>query len=237
MIGILFQNEKALREYVCKKLVEGNYEIIGTEATVYGGKRIDVMARNVENKTVAIEVKRFNRIGIADDIRKLERLGFLPEIDLFYVAVPKMNLQGDMLGFAKKLGVGVIGITEEGLEWLVDSDEKSPVALYKSTDLPNIVIPGREFQFQIFVKNNGGKMARNIEIMYMPAWPFRVPKGEKNHKFIKELMPGKQKQISFKIKVKNDAEEGRHPLFSRMTLPGTQAVDSLYHLEVRKEVK
>jgi len=232
---ILFKNEKALRDHVCKRLVENNYEIVGTDAVVRGRKRIDILARNVKNKTVAIEVKRFDRTGIADDIRKLERLGFVPEIDLYYVAVPKINLQEDILSFAKKLRIGVVGVTEEGLEWLVGSHERSPAALYKSVDLPNIVRPGQNFQFRVFVKNNGEKMALNIDVMYMSAWPFRVPKGEKNHKSIKELMPEKEKQISFEIRTEDDAEEGRHPLFTRMTMLGMEARDSLYHIEIRKQ--
>lgn len=233
-INLPFQDEKALREHVCKKLIERGYEIIGTDAAVYGRKRVDILARK-ENKATVIEVKRFGRRGIADDIRKLERLAFVPEIDFFYVAVPKIILQDDILGFAKQLGVGVIGVTEQGLEWLVDSEEKHPSKLRRSSSLPNIVRPGEIFEFRMSVKADGAKMARNIEIMYMPAWPFRMPKGERNHKVIKELMPGKEKEVSFKIRVENDAEEGSHPLFSRMTRPGTAAVDSLYHIKVKKE--
>lgn len=232
-INTLFKDEKALRKYVCEKLIEEGYELIGTDAAVYKRKTVDILARK-ENKTTAIEVKRSGRRGIADDIGKLERLAFVPEIDFFYVAVPKMNLQDDILAFANRLEVGVIGVTELGIEWLVESKEKDPSPLRRSVSLPSTVEPGGTFEFRISIMAAEAKMVRNTEIMYMSAWPFRVPKNERNHRVIKELMPGKEESVSFKIRVENDAEEGYRPLFSRITRPGMKADNSLYRIKVSK---
>lgn len=230
---MLFDDEKAITKHFCEKLIEKGFEIIGTDAIVYKGKRVDVLAKT-EGSTYAFEIKRFGRRGILDDIRKLQLLGFLPEIDFFYVAAPKINLQEDILAFAKKLGVGIVGITEEKLDWLIRSERRQGSSIYTSRSHPNLVKPGDIFEFHISVKAVGEKMLRNIEVMFLPAWPFRVAKGEKNHKVIRELMPGEEKPVSFKIRIENKSEEGIHPLFSRITARSLKPYESLDNIQIKR---
>lgn len=233
----LFRNEDSLRDYVLEKLKLEGYKIIGTEVVIYGRKRVDILAKNAKNKTVAFEVKRSGRKQIADDITKLDRLGFVPEIDLFYVAVPKMNLQNDLVSFAKRLRVGVVGITDSGLDWLVQSEERQRSELRLSSSLPNLVRPGQTFEFRVVVKAVGEKTVQNIQVMYMPASPFRVPKGERNRRNIKELMCGNEKRVSFKIRVEEDAEEGKYPFYIYITRSGAKPRDQLHQVIVKSEAQ
>ena len=133
------------------------------------------------------------------------------------------------------MGIGVFGVTEQEIEPLVKSQEINPASLDSSMSTPNIVIPGQVFEIRISVQNNGGKMARNIEITYMPASPFRVPKGEKNRKLIKELMPSRGETVTFKVRVEDNAEPGRHFLYIRRTAEGLEASDSLFHIKVKEK--
>lgn len=233
----VFPDEKALRDYVVEKLKKEGYKIIGTEVAVYGRKRVDILTKNRKNRTVAFEVKRSGRTQIADDITKLNRLAFIPEIDLFYVAVPKMNLQDDLLQFARKLRVGVVGITELGLEWLIDSEARQSSKLHLSSSFPNLIKPEQMFEFKIDVKAVGEKMVRDIQVMYMPASPFRVPKGEINRKNIKELMCGQEALVSFRVRVEDNAEEGKHPLYIYITRSGAKPRDQLHYVIIKKEIQ
>ena len=232
----MFKDENAFREFILGLLQSAGYVLMGRDATVHSRKKIDLLMKRNDGKITAIEIKLRDRRGIVDDITKLSRLQFLPGVDLFYVAAPKINLQEDILGFAKKMGIGVLAIKDQAIEQLVKSEEVSPAFLQGSSSVPNIVIPGQVFEVRISVENRGGKMARNIEIMYMPAYPFRVPKGERNHKIIKELMPGKKETVTFKVRVKDDAETGKHHLYTRRTAEGLEAHDSLHNIEVREKL-
>lgn len=229
----MFKDESAFRNFILQKLQDEGYKLIGSDIAIHSRKRVDLLLKK-EGKITAIEVKLRDRMGIVSDITKLSRLRFLPDVDFFFVAAPKINLQEDILGFSKKMGIGVFGVTEQAIELLIKSEEISPASLfYSSASVPNIVGPGENFEIRISIKNQGGKMARNVEIMYMPAPPFRVPKGEKNHKFIKGLMPTKEETITFKIRVEDDAETGNYVLYSRRTAEGLSPSDSLYNIEVK----
>ena len=207
---------------------------MGSDVALHAGKKVDLLVKK-DDKITAIEIKLRDRRGIVGDITKLSRLQFLPNVDFFYVAAPEINLQEDILGFAKKMGIGVFGVKEQTVEQLIESREVGAASLQGSSSIPNIVAPGQVFEVRISVMNRGGKMGRNIEIMYMPAPPFRVPTGEKNHKRIKELMPGKEETVTFKIRVEKNAESGKYVLYTRRTAEGLEASDSLYHIKVEEK--
>lgn len=231
----LFKDESAFRDFISEKLQEKGYELMGSDVVVHGRKRVDLLMKKGQ-KIVAIEVKLRDRKGIVEDITKLSRLRFLPDINLFFVAAPKINLQEDILGFAKRMRIGVFAVTEQAIEPIVQSEEAYPPHLSSSTSIPKSVILGEVFEIRISVMNGGEKMARNIKIMYMPAYPFRVPKSEKNHKLIKKLMSGKQETVTFKIRVEDDTEAGTYPLYIRRTAEGLMPSDSLHHIEVEKKL-
>ena len=77
------------------------YELIGYDVTIHGRKKVDLLMKK-DDKITAIEIKLRDRRGIVDDITKPSRLQFLPDVNFFFVAAPKINLQEDVLGFAKK---------------------------------------------------------------------------------------------------------------------------------------
>lgn len=198
-------------------------------------KRIDLLVEK-DDKITAIEVKLRDRRGIADDIVKLANLRFLPDIDLFFIAAPKVNLQEDILGFAKRMDIGVFGVTEQGVEQLVKSREAVPASVMGSSSIPSAVVSGEVFEIAISIQNTGEKSARNIKLMYMSAYPFRVPRGERNHKSIKELMPGKEEKVIFKIRVEDKAKPGEYGLYVRRTAERGRSKDDLYNIKVQKKI-
>lgn len=230
----MFRNENAFREFISKKLQDEGYELMGSDVKIHSRKIVDLLMKK-DDKITAIEIKLRDRRGIVEDITKLSRLRFLPDVHFFFVAAPKINLQDDILGFAKRMRIGVFAVTEQRIEPLVKSEEVLPASLLGSAGTPTNVNPGEVFEIKMSVANMGGKMARNIEIMYMPASPFRVPRGQKNHKFLKELMPNKKKSVTFKIRVEDGTKPGTYPLYARRTAEGLRPSDYLFDIEVEKE--
>ena len=72
---------------------------------------------------------KFEKRGIVDDINKCYGLHRLPEFDEIYVAAPKIFLSSDLIAFAKNLRIGVLGVKEDSIEWLLESHTLGPPRL------------------------------------------------------------------------------------------------------------
>lgn len=224
-----FPNEAALTDFVANKLEQERYQV-SREVTIYPRRRVDILAKKPE-KNIVVQVKLHER-GISDDISKSEELLIMPEIDLVYIAAPKLHLSDHLMGFAKRLGVGVIGVTDQGIEWLIEGEKSSSARLSLGASHKTAVYVGETFEIKLSANNNGGKIARNISFMYLPAYPFRLPKGEKNRRSVKQLEPGKNVEVSFKIKVQSDAPSKKYPLYTRVTAEQQEPREDVFWIEV-----
>jgi hypothetical protein len=234
VVSTLFKDENDFRNFISGKLKEKGYESIGQDYRI-NRKKVDLLMR--KNKIVAIEVKYLDPRAIADDIAKLSSLRYTPDVDLFFVAAPKVTLQEDILGYAKKMGIGVFGVTDKDIEILINAEEVSPASLFTSAvTIPNIVAPGEIFEWTITIENKGGKMARNIKATYISASPFRVPRNDRNRKLIKKLMPGAKQTVSFKVKIENGAKTENYSIYGRMTAEGLRPIEHLYNIHVQEKL-
>jgi len=225
-----FANETALTDFVAKKLEQEHYQV-SREATIYPRRRVDILAKKPD-KNIVVQVKLHEK-GISDDISKSEVLLTLPEVDLVYIAAPKLHLSDPLLGFARRLRVGVIGITDEGIEWLVEGEKLGLARLSIGASFKPTACLGETFEIKLSAHNSGGKIARDISFMYLPAYPFRLPRGEKNRKSVKQLEPGKNVEVPFKIKVQSDAPPKKYSLYTRITGERLETHEDVYLIEVQ----
>ena len=154
----MFRNEKEFRDYIEKFLKAEGYEV-KKEVNVPEGYRIDLLARK-DDLSIGIEVK-YERQGIHDDIMKCHNLHKLPEFDEMYVAAPKILVSEDHVAHARSLRVGMLGVVEESVDYLVKSDRLNPAQLGGGGGLPNQeIVAGGDFRVHRNVRNVGDKLAR-----------------------------------------------------------------------------
>jgi len=226
------KSHSELMGLIKRKLEEQGYTA-KLEATAYKGVRVDLLARK-DGETLAIEVKT-SRMSVFDALGKSEKLRIQPDIDFVYIAAPKGIIEEDILNFAKypRIGVGVIGVTEQDIEWLVKASKKDPANLSGGYSYRSSVTPGEIFPLRIDVENRGGKIARNIEVSYIPVDPFTVPPGEVSQKKIDELLPEERRSPEFRVKVKEEAEPGRYFLFTKRSAQGLKPDAYVIEVEVK----
>ena len=225
-----FPNEAALADFVANKLEQEHYQV-SREVTMYPRRRVDILAKKPE-KNIVVQVKLHER-GISDDISKSEAFLVLPEVDLVYIAAPKLHLSDHLMGFANRLGVGVIGVTEQGIEWLIEGEKWGQARLSIGASYKGEVHVGEIFEIKLSAHNSGGKIARSVSFMYVPAYPFRLPKGENNRRFVKQLEPAEKVEVAFKIKVQSDAVPKEYPLYTRITAERLGPHEDVFRIKVQ----
>jgi len=207
----MFDNERNFRNHVARLLESEGHEV-EEEFRVPEGYRVDLVARK-DRITKGIEVK-FEARGISDDLSKGKSLHRLPEFDEIYVAAPRMLISSSHIGFAERLRIGLLGVTETELKWLVKSQHLKPSTLMGGWSLPNQEIrPGLIIEARMDVTNHGEKVIRHLEMFFEPAGPFvNVERGKGRFKRAK-LEPDEKWEEVFKIRIKKTARPGKYPLY------------------------
>lgn len=227
----MFRNEMEFRDYIGKLLEAEGHKVV-KEVRVPEGYRIDLQAHK-NNVSMGIEVK-YEKRGISDAINKCYRLHRLPEFDQIYVAAPKMLISSDHIAYAKPLRVGLLGVREESVEWLIKSDNLKPPLLSGGSSLPNqIITPGKAFEVSKNIENRGEKVARYLEMYFMPGGPFAT--AEKARHKRSKLAPGESWQVVFKIRVKKSTRPGKYPLYITCTAENLKRSDTVWEIEIQPE--
>lgn len=210
----MVSNEIQLRNHIVNLLKKDGHET-KTEVRLPEGFRVDILAEK-EGVIRAIEVKKESR-GIADDIVKCQKLLRLPEVSETYVAAPELIISPDHVTFASQIGVGVIIVTGSELKWEVKSRRAQEAILSGSWTHPSVVKIGATFQVEVSVRNQGEKIARDLEGRCLPAGPFVPASGSKRRYNLSSLNPKNTWRIEFLIRVKPQTKAGTYPLFTTVT--------------------
>lgn len=227
----MFRSEIEFRDHIGNLLEEDGHVVI-KEFKVPENYRIDLLARK-NNMSKGIEVK-FEKRGISDDINKCYGLHRLPEFDQIYVAAPKILISSDHIAYAQRLRIGLIGVSEESIEWLIKSDILKPPLLSGGSGLPNqIITPGKTFEVSKNVENRGEKVARHLEMYFMPGGPFAT--AEKARYKRAKLAPGESWEVVFKIRVRKSARPGKYPLYLVCIAENVERSDTVWEIEVQPE--
>ncbi len=225
----MFRNEKEFRNHIGKLLEEEGHKIV-KEFRVPERYRIDLLAYK-NDVSMGIEVK-FEKRGISDAINKCYILHKLPEFDQIYVAAPKILISSDHIAIAQNLRIGLLGIKEDSIEWLIKSDSLKPPILLGGGSWPNqFFIPGNIFEVSKNVVNRGEKVARNLELYFMLGDPFAS--AEKARYKRKKLSPGESWKVTFKIRVKKSARTGKYPLCLTCIAENVERSDTIWEIEIR----
>jgi len=230
----LGEREKDLHDElmdIIKRYYEEKGYGVKLEINIYKGIRIDLLVEK-DDKTLAIEVKKYRK-EIFEVLTASESFKIIPEIDLLYIAAPGSILEQDVLNFAKLRGVGILGVTENKVEELVDALVTNKANLSEGSSYPTSTVPGQIFSLRFHIENIGGKIARNIESSYIPVDPFIVPPGEVSKKKVDELFPQNRTSSEFRIKVKENTEAGWYPLFTKRSSQDIELNTSIIQIEVR----
>ncbi len=225
----MFKNESEFRNFVASLLEKEGFSI-QKEVRVPEGYRVDLVATKNDLRS-GIEVKLDHR-GIADDISKGSILHKFPEFDHIYVAAPKMLISSELVSYAKQVRIGILGVKEDSVEWLQESQELRPAQLSGGGGYPNQVEPGSIFRVSSNVHNQGEKVARHLEMFFIPGGPFATAPKEKSRHKLDKLAPNEEWDVEFKVKVRKSAKHGTYPLFISCTADGMKAVDRVFNLNV-----
>lgn len=210
----MVSNEIQLRNHIVNLLTKNGHEI-KTEVRLPEGFRVDILAEK-DGVIRAIEVKKESR-GIADDIVKCQKLLRSPEVSETYIAAPELLISSDHVAFASQIGVGVIVVTGSELKWEVKSRRAREATLSGSWTHPSVVKIGEAFQVEVSVRNQGEKIARNLEGRCLPAGPFVFASGSRRRYILSSLNPKNTWSIEFLIRVKPQTTVGTYPLFTTVT--------------------
>jgi tetratricopeptide (TPR) repeat protein len=216
---------------IIKRYYEEKGYSVKLETNIYKGICIDLLVEK-DDKTLAIEVKKYRK-EIFEALNVSERFRMIPEIDLLYIAAPNSILEEDILKFAQLLGVGILRVTEKEVEELREASVTNKANLTDGSSYPTSVVPGQIFSLRHQIENIGGKIARNIEISYIPVDPFIVPPEEVSKMKIDELFPQNKTSSELRIKVKEDTEAGWYPLFTKRSAQNIELNTSIIQIEVR----
>lgn len=227
---VLLFNEAELRSHVLKLLRQADYEV-QTEVQLPERFRVDIFAKK-EDITLAIEVKKESR-GIPDDIIKCQKLLRLPEVTEAYVAAPELVISPDHVAFATSIGVGVISVTATELKWVVKSWRLQEARLAGSRGHPASVVAGEVFEVKVAARNDGQKIARDLEARCLPAGPFVFAPGSKRKYNRSSLYPDNSWAVQFHIKVRPAATLGTYPLFTIVTAQNAAPSQSSLSINVR----
>lgn len=131
----MFRNEQDLKDFVASMLEKEGFKILSKEFRVPEGYRVDLWVEK-NNRKYGIEVK-LDRRGISDDISKGSILHKLPEFDYIYIAAPNILISKELIDYAKRLRIGIIGVKENSIEWLQESHMLAPANLMGGYSLPD----------------------------------------------------------------------------------------------------
>jgi hypothetical protein len=223
-------NEAELRGHVLKLLRQADYEV-ETEVQLPERFRVDIFAKK-EDITLAIEVKKESR-GIPDDIVKCQKLLHLPEVTEAYVAAPELIISPDHVAFATSIGVGVIGVTATELKWVIKSWRLQEARLAGSRGHPASVVAGEVFEVKVAARNDGQKIARDLEARCLPAGPFVFAPSSKRKYNSSSLYPDNSWTVQFHIKVRPATTPGTYPLFTIVTAQNAAPSQSSLSINVR----
>jgi hypothetical protein len=229
----MFRNELEFRDFVATLLEKEGFSV-QKEFGVPEGYRVDLLAIK-DGVRSGIEVKVDAR-RISDDISKGTVLHRLPEFDHIYVAAPRILISSDLIGYAKRVRIGLIGVREDSIEWLQGSEKLKPAELLGGAGLPNqLISPGSIFKVSKNVENHGEKVARHLEVFFMRGGPFATAPKEKSRYRLPKLSPGESWKLEFRIKVKKSAKPGTYPLYLCCAADGVKASDNVFDIKIGKE--
>ena len=240
----MFNNEADFRNFIKSKLEKQGFKV-RSEFYLYKTTRVDLLAEReeeVEEKLLgftisrkkikaikAIEVK-FDRAKIMDALSYAVRLKILPHVTESYLAIPKILLNQDHLAFAKRSGVGIIGATEKGIEWILKAEIVRPLDLRLSFGHPTQVSSGEIFEIRVSIVPEN-KIAPNVYVRYIPTGPFKRPKGEKHSQHVGDLSPDERSEIKVKVEVKSQSRTGKYPLFLKVMSDGFEH-ESILNIQI-----
>jgi len=229
----MVKNELEFRDLVASLLEKEGFTV-QKEFRLLEGYRVDLLAIKDDVRS-GIEVKLDQR-GISDDISKGSILHKMPEFDYIYVAAPKMLISSELLSYAKRLRIGVIGVKEDSIEWLEESEKLKPAQLLGGGSLPNQVKhPDSIFEVSKHVRNHGEKIVRHLEMFFIPSGPFVTAPKEKSRFKLAKLSPGESWEVKFKIKIKRSAKVGTYPLFLSCTADNLETSDNVWDIQITNE--
>lgn len=226
----MVRNELEFRDLVATLLQREGF-VVKKEFGLPEGYRVDLLAIKEDIRS-GIEVKLKQR-GISDDISKASMLHKMPEFDHFYVAAPKILVSSDLVSYAKLLRIGILGVEQDSLEWLQESEKLKPAQLLGSGSIPNKVsLSCPVFEVTKGVKNHGGKMARDLEMFFMPSGPFVTAPKEKSRFKLARLGPEESWDVKFTVKIKKSAKPGSYPLYVSCTAKDMKPLESVWQIPV-----
>jgi hypothetical protein len=209
----LQQNELELRNFLITKLHENGYAT-EQDAEVYDQTRVDVLAEKSDER-LAIEVA-FSDSDLLNAVAHVSQMRRFPKVDTAYVAMPKEHLTDDVRFLAQQTGVGIIGVSKSGIEFITKST-RFGANLGINASLPQVVMRGSQFDLSLVLTNHGAKILTDVEAEYLPAYPFERPKEAKDSIKISDLRLGESKTILFKPLTVSDALEGTYPLVVKVS--------------------
>ena len=227
----MFKSEKEFRDHTAELLEADGHKVI-KEYRVPEGFRVDILAHK-NNVSRGFEVK-FEKRGIVDDINKCYGLHRLPEFDEIYVAAPKIFLSSDLIAFAENLRIGVLGVKEDSIEWLLESHTLGPPRLSGGSSLPKQTItPGSTFEVSRRVGNGGEKVVRHLEMYFIPGGPFATAKTSRYKRA--KLAPGETWEEVFIIRFKKSVRPGKYPLYLTCIGENVERIGNIWEIEIQSE--
>lgn len=242
----MWENEAEFRNFIKRKLEEAGH-VVKSEVRIYRRFRVDLIAEKEELITMspidmktkvvkAIKAKLYDKGKIYDAISRCTNLSYYSsQIDQFYVAFPEIFFQKAVREYLQNTPVGAIIAKQDSIQIIPPAWNRSPPSLSGGGSYPNSVSPGEEFEIKVDANNHGGKFAFNVVFEWMPAGPFRRPRGEKNRKIIGRLEPGQQVSMPFKIRVRSNTLPGKYLILTKISADGLDARTLSYEVEVKEK--
>lgn len=229
----MIKNESEFRDLVASILESEGFSV-QKEFRVPEGYRVDILAIK-DGIRSGIEVKIEQR-GISDDVSKGSMLHKMPEFDYIYVAAPKILIYSELVSYAKQLRIGIIGVKENSIEWLQESEKLKPAELMGGGSFSNKVrYPGSIFEVSKHIKNQGQKIVRHLEMFFIPSGPFVTAPKEKSRFKLSKLSPEESWEVKFKIKIKKSAKIGIYPLYLSCTADSLETSGDVWNIQINHQ--
>ena len=210
---IMAGTEKRLVDHVALHLERLGYEV--SRERKVGRWRVDLLAEKDDSR-LGIEVKADAR-GLLDDLNKCWQLLRSTDLDETYACAPTVLISEEDVSTAEELGVGLVGVGDNGLEWKVKSWRLDPPSLQLSSSHLPTVGPGRQGWINLSVNNGGQKPAFNVHASIVSAGPFlrinkRVSESAKS-----KLDPRETRTVELRYRTRKTARPGIYPLVIAVT--------------------
>jgi hypothetical protein len=111
------------------------------------------------------------------------------------------------------LGVGVIAVKSDGLEYVVQA-QRFGGSMGLSMSYPAEVKSNSTFEFSLTIQNNGQKILANVEATYIQSHPFSSPEGEQSSKKLEDIQLNSSGSVSFVVKVAQNVAPDTSPFES-----------------------